>query len=98
MKIKFVCFFSLTIIQSELLLTIGPGLLHEVSFNLLLVEAVFVLNLQPVNPVVDVCGVVQLQAAMIFSLCDIMDHCHDVVALLHFFIIPIPLKIWLRVC
>lgn len=80
-----------------MLLTI-PGLFHEVSLDLLSVGAVCVSNHQRVHPVEDVCRVVQLQTAVVFSLCDVMDHRHDVVALLHLLIIPIPLKIWLGVC
>lgn len=64
---------------------------HEVSLDLLLVRPKFVCSHECVAPVVEVCRGVQLQAAMVLSLCDVMDHGHDVLPLQHCFAIQIPL-------
>lgn len=71
------------------LLTI-PGLVHEVSHHLFLVHPIFVFSYKHVAAIVDVRGVVQLQAAMILSLCDVMDHSHNVEPLHHCFTIQKP--------
>lgn len=79
-----------------LVLTIpGPG--HEVSLHLLLVWPVYILSHQPVPPIEEVCGAVQLQAAVVLPLCDVMDHGHDVEVLRHRLIIkkPLQLRLWI---
>lgn len=65
--------------------------MHEVSLHLLLVKPKFVPSHQSVPPIVEVCGAVQLQAAVVLPLCDVVDHGHDVQPLRHHLIIPKPL-------
>lgn len=68
-----------------------PRLLHEVSLHLLLVRPEFVCSHQLVPPIVEVCGAVQLKAAMILSFCDVVDYGRDVDPFCHWLIIPVPL-------
>lgn len=82
--------------HAVLLLTI-PWFVHEVSLHLFLVCPKIVFSEKFVAAIVDVCGVVQLQAAMILSLCDVMDHGQDVKPFHHCFTILEPLKFWLWV-
>lgn len=68
-----------------------PRPAHEVSFHLPFVFSEFVFSHQPVPPIVDVCGVVQLQTAVILPFCDVVDHGHDVEPFCHWLIILKPL-------
>lgn len=78
------------------LLTV-PGLVHEVSVHLSLVRPVFVAGDERVAAVVDVRGVVQLQAAVVLSLGDVVDPRLDVEILQQQFAVQKPLEIWLGV-
>lgn len=78
------------------LLTI-PGLAHEVSFHLLFVWPIFVFDQEPVAAIVEVRGTVQLQAAVVFPVCDVVNLSLDEWPLRHCFIVQKPLQLWLRV-
>lgn len=79
-----------------LLLTV-QGAVHEVSLHLVLVRPVHVGGNERVAAVVDVRGVVQLQAAVELSLGDVMDPRLDVEPLRHRLVVLKPLQLWLRV-
>lgn len=74
-----------------------PRLEHEVSVHLLPVDPVNVSGHQHVAAVVDVRGVVQLQAAVVLPLCDVVDLGGDVSVLRHLFAVHKPLQLRPRV-
>lgn len=88
-------FYEFQMCRSALLTL--PGLVHEVSLHRFVVRPKLVFSYERVVAVVEVCGAVQLQAAMVFSISDVMDHRHDVGPLRHGFVIQEPLQIWLGV-
>lgn len=74
-----------------------PGLVHEVSLHRFVVRPKLVFSYQCVVAIVEVRGAVQLQAAVVFSVSDIVDQRHDVGPLCHGFVIQEPLQIRLWV-
>lgn len=71
--------------------------MHEVGHHFLAVRSVYVGGQQRVQSIVEVGGVVKLQAAVVFPLRDIMDHGHDVVVLQHHLAVQQPLEVGLGV-
>lgn len=77
--------------EVALWLLTSPGVDHEVSHDGLAVLSILVGGQQRVQAVVQVGGAVQLQAAVILSLRDVVDHGHDVIALQHHLAVQQPL-------
>lgn len=69
----------------------------ELGRDLLLVPAILILCHQPVNTIVDVRGVDQLQAAVVLALSGHVDPGADVVLLLERLILVVPLQLRLGV-
>lgn len=69
----------------------------ELGRDILLIPAILILCHQPVHTIMDMCGVHQLQAAVVFTLSRLMDHGANVILLLERFILMVPLQLRLGV-